>query len=266
MMKRLLLPLTVLMAAHASAAQEPAVFSGLLEKDIPVRGQIGVVVPPPEIDKYVSIVEKAARANPEWFREQSAKTKPGAPLPFHENLGLTKEQYDDYLKLWGKREFKPQMEVILVLRQSSSDAWTIACMGGGEQAPGAVISTLRYSAKDNVFHSPNGTLKPIEDIVADGESILGAWSGKEWKFEEESALARTKENIALGQFADKKFGLVVYRVQEISTEGSRLLDKSLVIRFPLGKVGQISTQAPGAPTAPAPAKPASAKPAPAKKK
>lgn len=275
MMKRFLLPLTVLMAAHVSAAEEPAVFSGLLEKDIPVRAQIGVVVPPAEIDKYVALVERAASTNKEWFREQSAKAKPGAPLPFHENLGLTKEQYDEYLKLWAKREFKPQQEVILVLRQSAGQTWSVTCMGGGEAAPGAVISTLRFSQKDNSFHSPNGILKPIEDIKADGDSILGAWSGKEWKFEEETTLARTKENVAFGRFADNKYGLIVYRVQEISTEGSRLLDKSLVIRFPLGKAGQVSATPGAAPAAaaakpgvvapakPAPAKPAAAKPAPA---
>jgi len=50
---------------------------------------------------------------------------------------------------------------------------------------------------------------------------------------------------------------VVYRAQEISSEGTRLLDKSLMIRFPLDKT------APAAAPAPTPAK-AADKPAPAK--
>ncbi|BCU78715.1 hypothetical protein llg_34300 [Luteolibacter sp. LG18] len=251
--------------AHVSAADVPKVFAGLFEKDVPVRGQIGVVQPPEEINKYVAMVEQAAKKDPDWFRKHSATAKSGAPLPYDEKLGLTKEQYDKYLELWAKREFKPMADVILTLRQSGTDKWTIIGMGGGEGGA-QVISTLRYSPKDDIFTSPNGEMKRLEDINADAESILGAWSGHEWKFEETTTLARTKENFAFGQFADKKYGIVVYRVQEISTEGSRLQDKSMVIRFPLGKAGQISenAQRPGA--APAPGKPAPATPTPAPKK
>jgi hypothetical protein len=262
-MKRIFLPLAAAMAAHLSAAEIPSVFAGLFEKDVPIRAQIGIVMPPQEIDKYVAKVEEAARRNPEWFREASSKAKAGAPLPYDEKLGLTKEEYDQYLALWAKREFKPKEEVALILRQSGADQWSIAATGNA-----GTISTLRYNAKDDIFRSPNGDLKRIADINADASSILGAWTGHEWRFEEENSLAKIKENIAVGQFADNKFGLLVYRAQEISSEGTRLLDKSLVIRFPLGK-GAAAPAPPTtkpAPTKPAPAKPVPAKPAPVKKK
>jgi hypothetical protein len=222
------------LASALQAAEVPKVFAGLFEKDIPVRGQIGVVMPPPEIDKYVAKVESAARKNTAWFREYSAQAKPGAPLPFHENLGLTREEYDEYLKLWNKREFKPMEEVMLLLRQRGEKSWTLTATGGASS-----LSTLRYDAASDTFSSPNGELKRIEDIKADAASILGEWTGFEWKFEEENSLGKTKENVALGRFAGDKFGLVVYRAQELSSEGTRLLDKSLVVRFALGKAGHL---------------------------
>ena len=222
------------LATTLQAAEVPKVFAGLFDKDIPVRGQIGVVMPPPEIDKYVAKVESAARKNTAWFREYSAQAKPGAPLPFHENLGLTREEYDEYLKLWNKREFKPMEEVMLLLRQRGEKSWTLTATGGASS-----LSTLRYDAASDTFSSPNGELKRIEDIKADAASILGEWTGFEWKFEEENSLGKTKENVALGRFAGDKFGLVVYRAQELSSEGTRLLDKSLVVRFALGKAGHL---------------------------
>ncbi len=212
----------------AIAAEVPDVFSGLLKPGTPVRGQVGMVLPPPEIDKYVAKVESAARENREWFREFSAEAKPGVPLPFHERLGLTREEYQEYLALWKKREFKPMEEVILILREASGDTWTISATGGA-----STLSTLRFSPDSDTFRSPNGELKRIDDINADAASILGAWTGKEWKFEEETSLGKTKENFAIGRMAEGKSGLVVYRVQELSSEGTRLLDKSLVIRIPL---------------------------------
>lgn len=235
-------------ATGLHAAEVPKVFNGLFQQDIPKKAQIGVVLPPPEIDKYVAKVEKAARADAKWFREFSAKAKPGAPLPYDERLGLTKAEYDEYLVLWGKREFKAVEEVMLLLRQSTGDTWAITATGSA-----STISTLRYQPKDDVFRSPNGDLKRIEDITADATSILGEWTGQEWKFEEETGLGKMKENFALGRLGDKKYGIIVYRGQELSTEGTKLLDKSLVIRFPLG-------------AAPAPATPAAKTPPKAPKK
>lgn len=223
---------TALISALA-AAEAPKVFSGFMQRDVPVRGHIGMVMPPPEITKFVAKVEVSARKDPNWFREFSRQSKPGVPLPFDERLGLTKEEYADYIALWNQREFKPAEEVMLLLRQSSPGTWAITSTGGA-----STISTLRYVEKDDVFRSPNGELKRIDDIKADSTSIFGEWSGSEWKFEEETALGKTKENFAIGRFADNKFGLVIYRVQELSSEGTRLLDKSIVIRFPLGKAAK----------------------------
>ncbi len=220
--------------ASVRAAEAPKVFAGLFEQDVPVKGQIGMVLPPKEIDKYVAKVESAARKDTKWFREYTKQSKPGVPLPFHERLGLTKEEYAEYVALWNQRDFKPMADTMLLLRQGTGGVWSVTATGDASS-----ISTLRYDEKTDVFRSPNGDLKRIADIKADATTILGEWSGLEWKFEEETSLGKTKENVAFGRFAGNKYGLIVYRVQELSTEGTRLLDKSLVVRFPLGKAGQV---------------------------
>lgn len=234
-MKFLPILLLLIVPLHAEA---PKFFKGLLEKDVPVKASIGIVVPPPEIEKYIAKVEASARKNKEWFAEYTKASKPGAPLPFHENLGLTKEEYDDYLTLWAKRDFKSTEEVVLVLRETFGKTWSLTATGEA-----GIISTLRYDPEKDVYRSPNGEMKRLEDIKAEPTSILGAWSGFEWRLEEETGLGKIKENFAVGRYDDKEYGLVVYRVQEISSEGSRLLDKSLVLRFALGKAGHLPTQA-----------------------
>lgn len=225
-----LLPATTLLLAVAHA-QVPKPFAGLFEKDVPVRGQIGVPMPPPEINKYIAKVEAAAEKDMKWFREYSSQQKANAPLPYHEKLGLTKEEYDDYLALWAKREFKPITDdVMLLLRQRGPDSWSLTATGAA-----APISIITYSTADDTFQSANGKLIRGEDIHAEADSVLGKWDGSEWKFEEETTLGKTRENIAYGRFADGKFGLIVYRFVEVSSEGTKLADKSLAIRFPLGK-------------------------------
>jgi len=240
--------LAIALISVATAAEAPKLFAGLLTKDVPVPAQVGIVLPPAEIDKYVAKVEAAARLDPKWFKEFSNKAKPGVPLPFHEKLGLTKEEYDEYIKLWAKREFKSIEDVDLLLRSTLGGAWIIAATGSASS-----ISNLRYDEKADVFRSPNGELKRIEDIKADADSILGAWSGSEWRFEEETSLGKTKENIAIGSFEGNKYGLIVYRFQEVSSEGTRIVDKSLAIRFELGKAGHSKSADPAQPSKTKPA-------------
>lgn len=212
------------------AAEVPDAFKGLLEPNAPKRAQIGMVIPPREIDKFVAKVEAAARKDPKWFREFSSKSKPGIPLPYDERLGLSRQEYEEYLSMWNKREFKAMEDVTIVLRPSSGNSWTITATGEA-----STISTLRFQPKEDVFRSPNGNLKRIEDINAEASSILGEWTGREWKLEEDTGLGKTKENFAVGRFTNKPFGLLVYRAQETSTEGTRLLDRSLVVRFPISQ-------------------------------
>jgi hypothetical protein len=122
----------------------------------------------------------------------------------------------------------------MLLLGQRGDTWAVTATGRASP-----ISTLRYLPKDDVFRSPNGELKRLKDVKVEASGILGAWSGQEWRFEEDTGLGKTLESVAIGRFADNKFAIIFYHVQEVSTEGTVLLDKSLVVRFALGKAGQL---------------------------
>ena len=218
----------LLFCAPAWAQTVPAVLKGFLKQNEPVKAEVVVIVPPPEIEKYVGKVEQNSLKDPKWFEEYSKTAKPGVPLPYHEKLGLTKEEYDTYIALWNKREFKVAQEVGLLLRQGTDGRWNIICSGAASP-----ITTLRFSEKEDTWKSSNGMMKRIADIVADPMSILGGWTGQEWKFEEETSLSKIKENFAIGKTSDGKYTLLVYRAQELLPSGKRLLDKSLVVRIPI---------------------------------
>ncbi|NNC87362.1 MAG: hypothetical protein HKN82_02750 [Akkermansiaceae bacterium] len=216
--------------AVVGAGSPPAVLGKYLKPDVMTKGEVVVVVPPREIGEYVAKVEENARKNPEWFREYSKTARPGIPLPYHENLGLSKDDYAQYLKLWSQRETRvlPNGNVVIRLEEPKTGEWMVRVSGRGSP-----ISLLRYIAEKDIMQSPNGAMKRIEEIDADPKSILGSWKGHEWKFEEESSLGKTKENFAIGKTSDGKRGIIVYRLQEVSSTGRRLYDKSLVIRFAL---------------------------------
>ncbi len=214
------------------AAELPKVLAQYFKIDAAIKGEVVVVIPPEEINIYIDKVKQASQKDPEWFAEYSAKASPGVPLPFHEKLGLTDEEYKKYRQLWTNRKFEVTQNIGIRLEQVD-DEFMIRVTGKG-----AKISLLRFQVKEGHFRSPNGVMKRIKDIDADAESILGAWAGQEWKFQEETGLGITKENFALGKTGDKKFGMMVYRLQDVSSTGRTLYDNSVVIRFALPAKGK----------------------------
>lgn len=237
-----------LVGTFAHGQDAPEMLTAFLKVDQPVRADIVVVMPPPDIEKYISKVEQAAQKDPQWFTEYSKNTNPGVPLPFHEKLGITKQEYDEYLTLWAKRELKPAQEISLLLRKGSDGRWNIIGSGAA-----AIVSSLRYSVQDDNWKSTNGIMTRLDDIKADANSILGEWSGREWRFEEETSLSKLKENFAIGLTGDKKYHLIVYRAQELTSTGTRLLDKNIVIRIPAAVAAPAASGAPA--KAKTPAKP-----------
>ena len=217
--------MTLSLSVVSSSAEVPEVLAAHFSKDKTVSGEVGAILPPEEINKYIAKVQAASKANPEWYAEYAKEAKPGIPLPWHENLGLSKEDYEDYIKLWDQRQFKAMQQVVIRLEEPKPGEWMIRVSGVG-----MTISLLRFNPETGNFKSPNGELKRIEDIDAEERSILGAWTGKEWRYENNSEFISTTENLALGSSKDGKHCLLIYRLQE-STSGRRLADKSLLIRF-----------------------------------
>ncbi len=210
--------------SHAGS-ETPPLLASYFKKNETIKGEVGAMIPPEKMKKYITKVRAAAQADEAWFRKFENDAPSGLPLPWHEKLGLTKEDYADYLKLWGEREFQVIHQVTLKLEEAKEGEWMIRVSGAGMP-----VTLLRFIMKEGHFRSPNGVMKRIEDINAAPESVLGGWKGQEWRYVNTTDFISTRENIALGKLVDEKHCLLVYRFQE-ETAGRRLADRSMVIRF-----------------------------------
>lgn len=221
--------LAFLIVASPSAWAKAPKLTKFLKPDTSVKGSVVLVDPPVALDEYLQKVKVAAQKDPEWFAEYSKTAKSGVPLPFHEKLGLSKKEYDAYLAVWDKREIKEVQPVTLKLEEEDGQ-WIIKASGAAWP-----ISLLKYNPEKDQFRSTNGLLIKSDDVDAPASSILRAWKGYEWRLETKSTLSVLKENLAIGAAADGKNAYLVYRIQETSSTGRTLDDKSVVIRFPLAK-------------------------------
>lgn len=208
-------------------AEVPEIFKPYFEVGKPVRAEIVEVAPPKEFGAFIQKLSEAAQKDPEWFQEHSKKTPAGSPIPNYDaKLGMTEDEYKNFVKLWEQRKVTQVAEVALMLENEEGNVWKVNATG-----PASNLTLLRYHADTDTFKSTNGELKRIADIEAPAHSLFGEWKGKEWRYLDESSLGKVKENVALGMTADKKFGMLVYRLQEVTASGKPLFDKSMVIRF-----------------------------------
>lgn len=217
-----------LISSSLAWAQAPKL-TKFLKPNTPVKGSVVIVEPPAAIEAYLEKVKLASQKDPEWFNEYSKNAQSGVPLPYHEKLGLSKKEYEEYLAVWDKRAIKEVQAVVLKLEEEKGK-WVIKASG-----PAWPISLLKYDPKKDQLRSTNGILVKIDDVDAPANSILRAWKGHEWRLESKNTLSVLKENFAIGAAADGKNGYLIYRLQEVSSLGRVLDDKSVVIRFPLAK-------------------------------
>ncbi len=231
MLKASVILLTIVTLGIQSLVASPASLTTYFKTDSEyVQAEFGTVLPPEAIKPYLAKLRHAASADPEWFRNYSDSIQADEPIPYHEKLGLTKEEYDEYRALWNQRTFKKLKRVDLRLEKKKDDTWMIRATG-----PGFPIQALTFSADFQTITSPNGTLKRSADISSSQNALLRAWSGAEWVLESKGSISDTRENFAIGKQANNKTGYLLYRMQEISSTGRKLYDNQILLQFPLKK-------------------------------
>lgn len=232
-MTRLSFFLTILsgmLVLPASAVEIPEPISKYFELDKPAMAQVVTVRHSDEYLKLQDKIFEAFEANPKTFLKAYEKHDAGKPYPWTEHLGLTEEEHAAYLEGWNQRRIEPVGMARLRLVEAGEGKLRLHVEGSLELLPSGVAH-ITYDTKEGVFETLNGTTERITDVEADKNSIFGAWKGEEWKVEQSDDIAILKENIVLGQRDDDTYCFLIYRLQELRTDGVPLEDAAMVLRF-----------------------------------
>ncbi len=184
---------------------------------------------------YLQKFDDAAKKLPEETQVELRKNlKPGQPVPFDERFGISKEDYSKYIACGNKRVIENVAPVVAgFVKTDNPDIWAMA--SSTEKGP-TPLSTLRYDAKKDQWESPNGILERKPDLVYDELNNLGAWTAHEWLYESKTAFSHSAENVLMGKTKDGKSIYVIYNYLEVSTEGTPIDTRTLVLRFPVDAV------------------------------
>jgi hypothetical protein len=138
------------------------------EVDVEILG----MDPPEEFSRLQSAFTESIEKNQRWFLEYAKANAAGGPLPYHENFGITKAEYERFLKLMIELKLVPIAKGRLRFSRKSDDQILIEGVDGLHEFNETVIDF-----KQEHVATRWGTV-PLDRPTHAGEgSALGRWDG-----------------------------------------------------------------------------------------
>ncbi|WP_286858493.1 MULTISPECIES: hypothetical protein [Sphingobacterium] len=132
----------------------------------------------------VAIVEKmklAIKDNEDWFQKIMNELKPGEPMPYHKNLGISEEEYAAFMQFSQSIKIDKVGAIALkVIRRDSSLHFEPKDFGD-------YLKYLVIHLKDQRVVVDRVGLQYEGQIIKDAKQttlVAGPWKGYAWRFEE----------------------------------------------------------------------------------
>jgi hypothetical protein len=202
-----------------SATSDPPTAASLLpsaEAVVDVMTMVG----PPRLTELSNKLQAAVQSKPDWWAEYITTVTPGRPIPYHENLGLTENEYEEFQSLTSQMALSKTGEASLSVVTEDSIQFTFH----GDSIL-ANIEGLVIDLGDNAVQTPFGMAKEMNNIVAsEGQEMSGPWNGVQWKLRTIDSLGSSFVNLrfALGKLTESGRGILYYKVTAFdSVQGKR---------------------------------------------
>lgn len=150
------------------------------QHDVDVMDQVTM---PARTQELMQKFQAAAQKNPEWFLEAQQKVQEtGKPLPYDERIGMTEEEYEEFM---GLMQNNNGMEMV----KSSTETVTISHLdnritfhgtGKLEVLDDLVIDLTSFSASIGAYNLADVDTVNVTD---EHNGLRSRWKGYEWRFE-----------------------------------------------------------------------------------
>jgi hypothetical protein len=123
---------------------------------------------------------EAMKKNQEWFLNAAKQAPEGQPIPYDERMGISREDYDEFLKLGKQGTLKEAAALKFDIIDNPDGSHSL------DAGPGLpMLKGLKFDAKREVIETPYGTLEGPREVTISGTGgALGPWKGIAYKFTE----------------------------------------------------------------------------------
>jgi hypothetical protein len=175
----------------------------------------------------------ARQADPAWFQNWIARN-PDGPLPWHPKLGITKPEYDLYMREGARAKFEVRTRVRLTFqRAGAARRWTLR--GWGLLAPidGLTIDLDRGIAVSARWGALpfKGIARPTDPGVQLPWNWYGVWKDSHVMGDPRKNGQALTSSLHIGPLGDGRM-VGLYWTSRRLNRGRQLADEFLLLRFP----------------------------------
>ncbi len=174
---------------------------------------------PDDATAIMAKFSQAVSAKPEWIQAYvaSQRLKPGEPLPYHENMGVTEQEYARLIEAKAETKLRPVSDCNLMVKSNADGSLSVSGTKGAAVLNGLTIDsetmTIRY--KDL---SSDGC-----KVVIPKKSALVSINGLDWnteKFAPPSTL--TVLSLTVGRYSHTTNGFLEFRATKAVGRGASM--------------------------------------------
>ncbi len=155
------------------------------------------IVNDPEVLEINEKIGKALQSQQDWFKEYLNENINVRPLPYHNNMGVTEEEYQLFLNLSQSGTLQKINEASIKITHTN-DSLCIEFLG--DYSFLGIIEILKSS---NIVQTKYGIYKADERVNNDdSKSLTGRWEGDKWTLN-----SIKNVNDPKGIFSDFVFGI-----------------------------------------------------------
>lgn len=212
-----------------------------------VNAEILGVEFPERATKLALKFEKSVNLDREWFLKYTMENaRPGKPLPYHSNFGLTEEEYREFLALAEQRKVVVTNHVELTISEEAG----IYKISSGGRLPS--FDGITVNTNDKTVTTQFGTLHNPKRTGSDGtDSSIGSFQGYKWHLEEGSIEDGNAQTVSFSlDRLDEEKTFIEFRANVLE-KGNLVVKEILALRLgavkPNSAVNADTAQAPRRP-------------------
>lgn len=173
---------------------------------------------PPRFVELSNKMQQAIKEKPQWWLDAVANAKPGEPLPYDERLGMSEQEWEEWIQLGESMTLVKKEQATVRIKKQGEDVYVL---DGGDTLPH--LTGIEIDLKEDVVRTPFGVAAERSQIDAPETTLPGKWSGVQWKLEElgKSSLTGTIVKFGVGTVAATGRELLYYNVKHVTEEGLR---------------------------------------------
>lgn len=184
-------------------------------------------------ERTEAIAQKMGEAiarNREWMDAYLKKLnlKPGELLPYHENLGISREDYEFFLSDFKKLHLIKFADVTVVIQPADKETKLFI------QGINLPVAEYSFSTEDSRLSCGYGTTSETTDFdQTNPESPLGKWRGREWRIKEGEADLATLADYLMFQFSmgQDETGRNIIYIKSSGLKDNQAINWGCIIRW-----------------------------------